>query len=191
MFISSEITLALRQMTFETFNLDGRSEEIKEMRQVALEYLASYPDGWMVLLGNSGCGKTHLSMAVMSCMLSRDVQCLYFQHVDGMKELKGMLRRDDDSINKRINQMQRVPLLVWDDLWKRKQGVEPTPFEFETVYDVLNYRWLNLLPTIISSERSPAQLVEIDEAIGSRIIERGRGHLYTIAGRVNNYRLRG
>jgi DNA replication protein DnaC len=57
------------------------------------------------------------------------------------------------------------------------------------VFEVLNYRYLNLLPTIISSEKMPQELLEIDKAIGSRILERGKKHLVVVEGLENNYRL--
>jgi DNA replication protein DnaC len=83
--------------------------------------------------------------------------------------------------------MKTVDVLYWDDLFKPPK--QPTAFDIETAFEVLNYRYLNLLPTIISSERKPEQLAMIDEATGSRIIERSRGHLVVLEGKGLNYRL--
>src|SRR5690606_28331605 len=98
-------------------------------------------NNWLVLLGEPGCGKTHLSMAVANQLLQQHVPVLYFQHVEGFSEMKDMLK-SEDGIKKRLDQMKKVQLLVWDDLWKRKKGQEPRPWEFETVFEILNYRYL-------------------------------------------------
>lgn len=145
-------------------------------------------NNWLVFLGEPGCGKTHLSMAVANVLIRQDIQVLYFQHVEGFSELKDMLR-NENGIKERIDRMKKVRLLIWDDLWKKKKGQEPRPWEFETVFEVLNYRYLNLLPTIISSEKTPQELMEIDKAIGSRILERGKKHSIAVQGLENNYRL--
>jgi DNA replication protein DnaC len=84
--------------------------------------------------------------------------------------------------------MKQVDVLYWDDLFKPPK--EPTSFEIDIAFEVLNFRYLNLKPTIISSERLPDGLCTIDEALGSRILERSKGHLVVIQGIECNYRLK-
>ena len=51
--------------------------------------------------------------------------------------------------------------------------------------------YINHLTTIISTEKMPQELVEIDEATGSRIIEMAGGNVYAISRNTSrNYRLR-
>jgi DNA replication protein DnaC len=194
LFKSSEVTPAFRSKTFENYEAN-RIPEGEKILSCAREYAEKITTStwggtnWMVLLGEPGCGKTHLSMAVANQLIRQQVPVLYFQHVEGFSEMKDMLR-NEHGIKKRLDQMKKVQLLVWDDLWKRKKGYEPRPFEYETVFEVLNYRYLNLLPTIISSEKMPQELLEIDKAIGSRILERGKRHLVVVEGLENNYRLK-
>ncbi len=194
LFRSSEITPAFKSKTFKNFILNGRTAKVQEMYACAKEYADGLltnrhgENNWLVLLGEPGCGKTHLSMAVANQLIRQQIPVLYFQHVEGFSEMKDMLK-NEEGIKKRLDQMKKVQLLVWDDLWKRKKGQEPRPWEFETVFEILNYRYLNLLPTIISSEKMPLELLEIDKAIGSRILERGKKHLVVVEGLENNYRL--
>lgn len=145
-------------------------------------------NNWLVLLGQPGSGKTHLTMAVANGLIKQSIPTLYFQHVEGIKEMIGMI--NDNTIQAKKEEMKIVPVLVWDDLFKPSvKDKPPTGFEVEIAFEILNYRYLNLLPTIISSERTPGQLLNIDEAGGSRIIERGSGHMVLIQGQENNYRL--
>lgn len=204
LFKSSEITPAFRSKTFANFELEGRPAKVKEMYLCAKDYAGRFPEivkednNWLAFLGEPGAGKTHLSIAVANQLLTQEVPVLYFQHVEGLGELKNMLR-SEGKFKERLDQMKKVQVLIWDDLWKKKSGwndfwkkkngEELTAFEFEVVFEVLNYRYLNLLPTIISSEWLPKQLIEIDLAVGSRILERSRKHLVVVEGIENNYRL--
>src|SRR5690606_21908350 len=98
-------------------------------------------------------------------------------------------RRGEERIGTKLEQMKKVSLLVWDDLFWGKGY--PRDFEMEIVFEVLNYRYLNLLPTVISSNRTHLQLLEINSTIGSRIIERGKGRMVVVQGSEANYRLAG
>ncbi len=168
------------------------------MFECALDYARNFEqlclqeNNWLVFLGEPGSGKTHLSIAVANFLLEKGIPVLYFQHREGMSELKDALRRqNEDRITEKLREMKQVKLLLWDDLFKGRE--QPSDFELDIVFEVLNYRYLNTLPTVISSELTPEQLLEVDRsgAVGSRILERGRGHLVVIQGIENNYRLTG
>ena len=58
-------------------------------------------------------------------------------------------------------------------------------------FEIFNYRYNNRLSTIISTEKTPQELVEIDEATGSRIAEMCGKNIYAIRrDPKRNYRLR-
>jgi len=191
LFNNSRITPAFRSKTFANFNSHQRPAVIQKLLHSARHYAANFEllaeHNWLVLLGEAGCGKTHLSLAVANQLLDKGIAVLYFPHVQGMNELKDTLRDGAVSLEERLREMRQVRLLVWDDLFKAR--AEPTPWTVELVFDVLNYRYLNLLPTIISSELKHRHLLSLDAAIGSRIIERGRGHMVEVSGIECNYRI--
>lgn len=188
LFESSQITPAFRQKTLENYTTD-KTPISKDMLQCGKLYLENYQTGaWLVLLGEPGSGKSHISLAVGNELIKQGVPTLYFQHVEGMKELVNLIR-EDKSVTDKINAMKQVDFLIWDDLFKPTGEKLPKPFQIETAFEVLNYRYLNLLPTAINSERTAKELLEIDKAVGSRIIERGKGFTVTAKGIENNYRL--
>lgn len=188
LFESSQITPAFRQKTLENYTTD-KTPISKDMLQCGKLYLENYQTGaWLVLLGEPGSGKSHISLAVGNELIKQGVPTLYFQHVEGMKELVNLIR-EDKSVTDKISAMKQVDFLIWDDLFKPTGDKLPKPFQIETAFEVLNYRYLNLLPTAINSERTAKELLEIDKAIGSRIIERGKGFTVTAKGIENNYRL--
>lgn len=194
LFESSKITPAFKSKTFKNFDLSNATPIVRAMYECAKDYAENFDkirkeeNNWLVLLGEPGCGKTHLSMAVANVLLNKGIPVLYFQHVEGTNEIKSMIKNENESVHSKISDMKKVDVLIWDDMFKGRE--KPTDFILETIFEVINYRYLNLLPTIISSEKIPEQLLEIDKAIGSRILERGKGHTVVIEGMENNYRLK-
>lgn len=192
LFASSKITPAFRAKTLSNFNVTGRPEGVTRMHQSAKTYAKNFfkiqheEDNWIAFLGEPGSGKTHLSLAIANMLLGDGIPVLYFQHVEGIQEF--LNSRDEHEIySNKLEEMKKVDVLVWDDLFKPVGDTNKT--EKKIAFEVLNYRYLNLLPTIISSERSIKELYLIDKAIGSRIAERARQFTETIFGIECNYRL--
>jgi DNA replication protein DnaC len=193
LFAASKITPAFRAKTFDNFKTQGRPPIINTMLKSAMDYVARLPalgeNNWLALLGEPGSGKTHLAMATANTLVAQGMQALYFPHVEGMGELMSGI--DDKTISKKTNTLKNVALLLWDDFLKPIMGGRPKEFEMRVAFEVVNYRYLNLLPTVISSEHSPQGLLNMDKATGSRIIERSKGHLTVALGEELNYRLHG
>ncbi|MDH7578492.1 MAG: ATP-binding protein [Bacillota bacterium] len=194
LFKSSQITPEFRQKTFDKFIISGRPKAVKDMFDCARDYAEKFDElrneerNWMVLLGEPGSGKTYLSIAVANELMKKGIPVLYFQHVEGMSEIKDLLKQDK-TLSCKLEQMKKTALLIWDDLFWGKGS--PRDFELEITFEVLNYRYLNCLPTILNSNHTPSQLYEINKTIGSRIIERSKSHMVLIQGLESNYRLIG
>ena len=95
-----------------------------------------------------------------------------------------------------LKKLHEVPVLFIDDLFKTARAsdgsITPTVADVNLAFDIINYRYTQRLTTIISTERYPAELVDIDEATGGRIVEMAQGHTYCIEKKPGrNYRLRG
>jgi DNA replication protein DnaC len=76
-----------------------------------------------------------------------------------------------------MKRYQGAQLLLLDDFLKpgrdRKGNEEgASAADMRLAFDLLNARYLNRLPTIISSEWHIGELAEMDEATASRIYER-------------------
>ena len=80
-------------------------------------------------------------------------------------------------------------MLYIDDLFKQSIISDA---DVKLAFEIIDYRARNNLTTVISSELNVNELIEIDEALGGRIIQLTRGNRYIIAkDRNKNYRLRG
>ena len=139
---------------FETFDVQRRNSSpaevanLREIKQSAMLF-AEDPQGWIVLIGASGAGKTHLAAAISNELRASGQDDVMFVVVpDLLDYLRAAFNPDSgDSHQRRFDELKRVPLLVLDNL-----GTESaTPWAKEKLFQLLNYRHSALLPTVITT----------------------------------------
>ena len=104
--------------------------------------------------------------------------------------------RDSDKREQLMQELKTAQILYIDDLFKTGKSYDgseaPSGADVNIAFEIINYRYVNQLRTIVSTEKTPQELLAIDEAVASRIIERARGHVFSIAREpARNYRMRG
>lgn len=166
----------------------------KTIKAAAMDY-ADKLGGWLLFCGQSGSGKTHLCTAVCRKRLFEGDEVRYMPWRDKVSELKSM-SLDNEHRAEIMASYKTAEILYIDDLFKVGKAADgscnPTGADIGIAFEIINHRYINHLPTIISTERTPNELVEIDEATGSRIIEMAGRYVFSIAQDVRrNYRLRG
>lgn len=187
---ASQITDSFRQMSFDNFNLDTVPLVVKQAFVTTYKYAKEFGairqqrSNGLCLLGRPGAGKTHLLMATANKLLSDGIKVVYFPWVEGCADLKSNF----DSLADKIHRLQTVEVLYIDDLFKGRD--KPTDFQREQIFGIINYRYLNRLPIMVSSEWTVAQMCVFDEAVGSRINEMCREYKVVLDEEGLNYRLR-
>ncbi len=163
---------ALAEMTFETFQVEapGNSpDQVLSLRaafEAAREFAAN-PSGWLLLRGGYGCGKSHLAAAIVNERLRRGLPALFVVLPDLLDELRATFADDSaDSYEDRFEAVREVPLLVLDDLGAQA----PTPWAAEKLYQLLNHRYNNRLPTVVTTN---CRLEDLDDRIRSRLCHVG------------------
>ncbi len=180
----SGISKAMERMTFESFEVRDKWQEAFKNQAVAF---AKNPNGWFFAGGQVGGGKTHLCTAILR-ELSKKYEVSYILWRDECAKIKASL--NDAAGVERMNRLKNVKVLYIDDLFKGSEM--PTQGDLNIAFELYNYRYNNdELITITSSERLIGELVDIDEAIGSRIAEKSKGNIVQIArSKDRNWRLR-
>lgn len=186
----SGITRLFATKTFDNFKTEGRAKTVQNAKRVAQDYVKNFTGiESLALLGESGSGKTHLCIAAASELFRKNIGVLYMQYRDVLTNLKQHYIAKDsagDSIyQKEIEKYKAAPVLYVDDLFKGK--ISET--DINIVFELINYRYINMLPILISSEMSCESIVQVDMAIGSRILEMCRGNIIEFKGIELNYRL--
>lgn len=188
----SRITEEFQSKSFDNFEMARRPQIVQDAKRCAesyfneFEYIRNERQNSIALLGLPGCGKTHLLMAVANGLIKQGIPVIYFPWVEGFNELKDNL----DELEERIGLLQRIDMLYIDDMWKGRK--DPTPFQLEQTFAIINYRYLNKLPILVSSEYDIDAMCGFDMAIGSRIYEMAKDYLVVIHGAPKqlNFRLK-
>lgn len=125
--------------------------------QAACAYVAQ-PIGWLYLYGPPGSGKSRLAACIANELAARHMRTTYASTPGLVAYIQAGFA--DDSAGRRRLALQRVPLLVLDDL-----GTEYiTDFSRAELGDLLNQRYNRELPTIITSndwyETLPVRLAD-------------------------------
>jgi DNA replication protein DnaC len=171
---------AYADKTFASF--DGSVPGVGRALALAEAY-AETLEGWLVLCGPYGCGKTHLAAAVANVALGRGKSTVFAAVADLLDHLKAAFRpSSDESYDERFELLRSADLLVLDDL-----GTESaTPWAREKLYQLINHRYVARLPLIVTTN---VALDQLDGRIRSRLHDRTLGP-GIIAIAADDYRLR-
>ena len=162
------------EMTFENFKPSGHG--IKGSGTVSLEKaydtaltFAEAPEGWLVLMGQPGRGKTHLAAAIANYSRQRGRECLFIQVDDLLDYLRSTYSPSTSTTyDEMFNKIRNVPLLVLDDYAEQTA----TPWAREKFYQIINHRYNARLPTVITTSLSLDEIAEeVDRRISSRMVD--------------------
>lgn len=172
----------LEDWTFDNF--DPNVPRVGDAFDICWEY-AQNPDGWLLLMGLYGCGKTHLAAAIANYVMRHQRLFPLFTVVpDLLDHLRATYAPDRTvSYDTRFDEVRNASLLVLDDL-----GTEnATPWASEKLFQIINYRYNQRKPTIITTNRD---LDRMDPRIASRLKDVICQHVYIEAGDYRERRAR-
>lgn len=154
--------------------LDGNRDAYNTVK----EFVGCVPDGYdfsnyhffLTLIGNCGCGKTHLAFtAAWYNIIHNEETTLYFSVPMMLVKLQATFNRpkyDDtaETFDKLIDKIKDTPLLILDDIGSQKRS----EWETATLDMLVDYRYENELPTIFTSNIA---ITELSPRVASRLSE--------------------
>jgi DNA replication protein DnaC len=159
-----------KSMTFGNFdwkrvNLPPEQREnLEEAFRLAFDFAKS-PEGWLVLQGVNGCGKTHLAAAIVNYRYQAKQPALFVVVPDFLDHLRSAFNPDSKvSYDQLFESVKTAPMLVLDDFGEQST----TPWAQEKLYQVINYRYNAQLPTVITTT---CKMDDIESRVGSRLID--------------------
>lgn len=174
---ASGISDGFRKKRFDNFD-PKEIEILKRALEKSKHYCSEFKNiektnrNSALFLGQVGCGKTHLSMAIANELLDAGIGVVYMPYRETMTILKQLQISEKYEYEKEMHRLVNARVLIIDDLFKG--SVKEADINF--MFQIVNTRYLNSKPFICSSEKTHLELLDIDEAIGSRLIEQAKGH---------------
>lgn len=165
---------------FENFKTQNAVQE--KIKQKCVEN--SKTSDSILISGQVGGGKTHLAVAIMKEQSLQGKPIKYVNYVELMRQLS-MVAMDEEYYNKTMSKLKSISVLMIDDIFK---GERITESQLNNTYQLINHRYINNKKTVMTTEKSVYEILKIDEAVGSRIVEMARGYVIDMSS-FKNYRI--
>jgi DNA replication protein DnaC len=131
------------------------TDDIKTLRDAfsAAVHFSEEPHGWLALLGQSFCGKTHLAAAIGNHRIALGGQAILVEVSALFDYLRQSFHLNSDvSFDRRFQEIRAAPLLLLDNLKESNVGSAWTE---DRLHGLLNYRYNMYQPTILTSALEP------------------------------------
>ncbi|MBQ1991186.1 MAG: ATP-binding protein [Clostridia bacterium] len=168
--------------TFDTFQLKYYSDTIQEGSALSdrermakyFEFCKNYVQTFdessrnILMKGNTGLGKTHLSLAIGRAVIEKGFGVIYCSTPEILSKLEKEHFRKTNNDEDSEETLKECDLLILDDLGSEFH----TSFTKNKIYNIINFRLIHQKPTIISTN---LDFDELESSYSKRLISRLMG----------------
>jgi DNA replication protein DnaC len=170
----------LTRLTFDSFIHKVRSgtppPRSPEAAFTLTRRYAEAPEGWLLIYGAYGTGKTHLAAAIANQRLLLGQPVVFIVVPDLLDHLRSTFSPASDvTYDELFETVRNTPLLILDDLGTQTS----TPWAQEKLYQIFNHRYNRGLPTVVTTNLEPDQ---IEPRLRSRLCDSQLSKLCEIRG---------
>ena len=152
-----------QERTLESFQV---TSDNKEAYEAAVEYaktLNPFTEDGLMFMGDVGTGKTHLAAGILKVAYNRGLDGVLISVPDLLNEIRDGYK--DGRFNEK--KFKEKFLVILDDLGTEK----PSEWVREMLFTLINYRYENKKPLIVTTNCTPSELIE---QLGKRTADRLR-----------------
>lgn len=143
---------------FENFEINNNNKKLyQNLKNYSDKLVGGTEKKGLILTGNNGTGKTHLACSIANRLIENGIPIIYGTLINLLAEL-----RNSYDTYKNISEIEiiklyeNVNLLIIDDLGKEK----PSEWVLEKLFTIINSRYENNLPVIITTNYNQDSLVQ-------------------------------
>lgn len=143
---------------FDNFEVNSNNKKVYQSLKNYSEKLVNEVERkGLILVGNNGVGKTHLACSIANELIKNGIPIIYGTPINLLAELKNTYDvYNNISEMKIIKLYEKVDLLIIDDLGKEK----PSEWGLEKLFTIINSRYENNLPVIITTNYNQNSLID-------------------------------
>lgn len=160
-----------KHATFETYRINQHN---KKLFGIVKQWVKTYneeTDQGLILAGSIGTGKTHLMFSIGRALARRGIWAIYKNFASVCVEMKDSWRRQESTSHIK-ELLQEANLLLLDDLGAEMRDNTDQGWVTEFVYDVVEKRYNEMLPTVVATNLNMDDLAErYTERVASRLAE--------------------
>ncbi len=143
---------------FDNFEPNNSNRKVfNNLKNYSEKLLKGIEKKGLILVGNNGVGKTHLACSIANKLIENGIPVIYGTLINLLAELRNSYDTDNNISEMEIIKLyENVDLLIIDDLGKEK----PSEWGLEKLFTIINSRYENNLPVIITTNYNQNALVE-------------------------------
>ena len=165
---NSKLSEILLYNTFDNYKTKEKWQS--NIKKLALNFVSDDKIKFFYIGGNVGVGKTHICLAIINELFDKNKKCKMFFWNDITTLIK-QNKFNQENYDRIMGEIINAEILFIDDFLK----ITPDKDDFDIAFKIINARYnlsqMRNIKTIISSEYGFMRLLNLDEALASRIYQ--------------------